>query len=205
MNAHTYYGSQSGTAPAAAVSADSAYFYQVLGVSYDSTIQDIKSAYRKLAKQLHPDASGNTDTTAMFQTVNRAYEVVLEEGRKRQEEQQQQQERLLKRQQEERAAQQARQYYEAPAPAPYQQNTWSATTNRYTTVLHDNIHVQPNFVNVYPTRSSSSSSSFTSTTTSAQQQHHCYANTRTGRGASNPAAAYTSSLSRHQFVMHDTP
>lgn len=51
-------------------------FYQVLGVSRDADIKDIKKAYRQLAKKYHPDANPGEDTTQKFQEINRAYEVL---------------------------------------------------------------------------------------------------------------------------------
>ncbi|CAB9500426.1 protein DnaJ [Seminavis robusta] len=51
-------------------------FYAVLGVSRTASLSDIKSAYRKLAKQYHPDANPDEDTTQQFQDINRAYEVL---------------------------------------------------------------------------------------------------------------------------------
>ena len=51
-------------------------FYQVLGVSRSADAKEIKSAYRKKAKQFHPDANPGKDTTEQFQNVNRAYEVL---------------------------------------------------------------------------------------------------------------------------------
>ncbi len=51
-------------------------FYQVLGVSRSADAREIKSAYRKKAKQFHPDANPGEDTTEKFQEVNRAYEVL---------------------------------------------------------------------------------------------------------------------------------
>lgn len=51
-------------------------FYQILGVSRSADAKEIKSAYRKLAKQYHPDANPGKDTTEQFQEVNRAYEVL---------------------------------------------------------------------------------------------------------------------------------
>jgi len=51
-------------------------FYQILGISRNAEAPEIKSAYRKMAKQFHPDANPNEDTTEKFQEVNRAYEVL---------------------------------------------------------------------------------------------------------------------------------
>lgn len=51
-------------------------FYQILGVSRSADAKEIKSAYRKLAKQYHPDANPGEDTTEKFQEINRAYEVL---------------------------------------------------------------------------------------------------------------------------------
>lgn len=51
-------------------------FYAILGVSRSADGAEIKKAYRKLAKQYHPDANPNKDTTEKFQEINRAYEVL---------------------------------------------------------------------------------------------------------------------------------
>jgi molecular chaperone DnaJ len=51
-------------------------FYAILGVSRNADSKEIKSAYRRLAKQYHPDANPGEDTTEKFQEVNRAYEVL---------------------------------------------------------------------------------------------------------------------------------
>lgn len=51
-------------------------FYSVLGVDRNADGRTIKSAYRKKAKQFHPDANPGKDTTEQFQEVNRAYEVL---------------------------------------------------------------------------------------------------------------------------------
>lgn len=51
-------------------------FYAILGVSRNADAAEIKSAYRKLAKEYHPDANPGNDTTEKFQEINRAYEVL---------------------------------------------------------------------------------------------------------------------------------
>jgi len=51
-------------------------FYQILGVSRNADTASVKKAYRKLAKQYHPDANPGKDTTEKFQEINRAYEVL---------------------------------------------------------------------------------------------------------------------------------
>lgn len=52
-------------------------FYSVLGVSRDADADTIKKAYRKLARDLHPDKNpGNKNAEARFKNVNRAYEAL---------------------------------------------------------------------------------------------------------------------------------
>lgn len=51
--------------------------YATLGVSRDATTDEIKSAYRKLARKLHPDANReDADAEERFKEVTRAYEVL---------------------------------------------------------------------------------------------------------------------------------
>jgi curved DNA-binding protein len=51
-------------------------YYQVLGLSRDATQEDIKRAYRKLARKYHPDVSKEADAEAHFKEVGEAYEVL---------------------------------------------------------------------------------------------------------------------------------
>jgi DnaJ-class molecular chaperone len=52
-------------------------YYKTLGVSKNASEQEIKKAYRKLAKQYHPDANPDDPTAeARFKEVNEAYEVL---------------------------------------------------------------------------------------------------------------------------------
>jgi len=58
-------------------------YYEILGVPRDSDENAIKSAYRRLARQFHPDVSKADDAEERFKEVNEAYEV-LSDTEKRQ-------------------------------------------------------------------------------------------------------------------------
>ncbi len=51
-------------------------YYEVLGVGKSASEAEIKSAYRKLALQYHPDRNKESGTTDKFKEVNAAYEVI---------------------------------------------------------------------------------------------------------------------------------
>jgi DnaJ-class molecular chaperone len=58
--------------------------YEVLGVSKGASQEDIKKAYRKLAKKLHPDANKKDPKAATkFSELNGAYEIVGDESKRK--------------------------------------------------------------------------------------------------------------------------
>src|SRR5438045_9532907 len=57
-------------------------YYEVLGLSPDSTAADIKLAYRRLVKRVHPDAGRADDATQAFRDVHEAYETLSDPQRR---------------------------------------------------------------------------------------------------------------------------
>lgn len=58
--------------------------YDTLGVADGASAEEIKSAYRKLAMQWHPDRnSGNSEAEAKFKEINAAYEILGDDNKRR--------------------------------------------------------------------------------------------------------------------------
>ncbi len=57
-------------------------YYALMGVSRDATADQIKQAYRKLARKYHPDVSKEPDAETRFKEVAEAYEVLRDPGRR---------------------------------------------------------------------------------------------------------------------------
>jgi molecular chaperone DnaJ len=63
---------------------DTRDFYEVLGVARDATADDIKKAYRRLAREHHPDANpDDTEAEARFKELALAYETLSDPERRR--------------------------------------------------------------------------------------------------------------------------
>jgi molecular chaperone DnaJ len=59
-------------------------YYKILGVSRNASEKEIKQAYRKLARQYHPDINpGDKTAEARFKEINEAHEVLSDAGKRR--------------------------------------------------------------------------------------------------------------------------
>lgn len=58
-------------------------YYQILGISRESTTEQIRRAYRIRAKLLHPDVNKKENSKQLFQLLNEAYQVLINPEKKR--------------------------------------------------------------------------------------------------------------------------
>lgn len=58
-------------------------YYQILGLQRDVSQEEIKKAYRRIAKQYHPDSNpGNREAEKKFKEASEAYEVLSNEEKR---------------------------------------------------------------------------------------------------------------------------
>ena len=58
-------------------------YYADLGVARDATADDIKKAYRRAARKLHPDVNSGPEAEEQFKKVSQAYDVLSDPEKKR--------------------------------------------------------------------------------------------------------------------------
>src|SRR5882672_3026252 len=66
------------------MAAQSRDYYDVLGVSKSASAEEIKRAYRNLAKKFHPDVNKDTDAVDKFKELQTAYGVLSDDSKRRQ-------------------------------------------------------------------------------------------------------------------------
>jgi len=57
-------------------------YYDILGVSRDASKEDLRAAYRKLARRYHPDVNKEVDAEGRFKEVNEAYQVLSDDEKR---------------------------------------------------------------------------------------------------------------------------
>lgn len=61
---------------------DEVTLYSVLGATQTATSADIKSAYRRMARQWHPDVCKEADAQTVFMKIQHAYEILSDDGKR---------------------------------------------------------------------------------------------------------------------------
>ena len=59
-------------------------YYEVLGVSRNSTDDDLKKAFRKLAFKYHPDRNKEPEAEEKFKEINEAYQILSDKEKRAQ-------------------------------------------------------------------------------------------------------------------------
>ena len=59
-------------------------YYQILGVDRNASKEEIKKAYRRLAKEWHPDVNPDPKAEEKFKEIDEAYYVLSDEEKRRQ-------------------------------------------------------------------------------------------------------------------------
>ncbi len=57
-------------------------YYEVLGIPRDAEKDDIRTAYRRLARQYHPDVNKDADAESRFKEINEAYQVLNDDEKR---------------------------------------------------------------------------------------------------------------------------
>ncbi len=58
-------------------------YYALLKIRRDATQEEVKRAYRRLARELHPDVNPDPETQERFKEITQAYEVLSDTEKRR--------------------------------------------------------------------------------------------------------------------------